>query len=317
MSVTYKDIALYSQKASVAGTEKLPVSDTQYITPSQIAGMAFSTGAKVALLEALKKVAWTDANGQTYIDGLWNALLGDLQVSSLSAVYSPGTAVILDSMALDDLRPYLTVTATFSDGSTAVVTGYTLSGSLDAGTNTITATYGSFTATFTATALHNYAEVLSNWIYHPNNNGGTAAYSDGKIRMKCGNSSDVSNWSVWVADGKKTLWSAVNGKSVKVRMKVSDYNYAGLGAFGLGVYQSSSITSLGASYAKRVSLDGEWTLADDGYYETTSAFVCDIANFTSGTLSPGANATFGLWCYARSTSNYQEIYDVQIYEVTP
>jgi hypothetical protein len=39
MSVTYKDIDLLSQKSSVAGTEKLPVSDTQYITPSQIAGL--------------------------------------------------------------------------------------------------------------------------------------------------------------------------------------------------------------------------------------------------------------------------------------
>ena len=38
MSVTYKDIALYTQKASVAGTEKIPVSDTEYITPAQIAG---------------------------------------------------------------------------------------------------------------------------------------------------------------------------------------------------------------------------------------------------------------------------------------
>ena len=40
MSVTYKDIATYSQKASVAGTEKIPVSDTEYITPKQIAGLA-------------------------------------------------------------------------------------------------------------------------------------------------------------------------------------------------------------------------------------------------------------------------------------
>lgn len=33
---TYKDINLLTQKAAVAGTEKLPVSDTEYITPSQI-----------------------------------------------------------------------------------------------------------------------------------------------------------------------------------------------------------------------------------------------------------------------------------------
>lgn len=36
MSVTYKDIDLLTQKSSVAGTEKLPVSDTEYISPDQI-----------------------------------------------------------------------------------------------------------------------------------------------------------------------------------------------------------------------------------------------------------------------------------------
>ncbi len=39
MAVTYKDIDQLSQKSNISGTEKLPVSDTQYITPSQIAGM--------------------------------------------------------------------------------------------------------------------------------------------------------------------------------------------------------------------------------------------------------------------------------------
>lgn len=37
MAVTYKDIDQLSQKSSVAGTEKIPVSDTQYLTPAQIA----------------------------------------------------------------------------------------------------------------------------------------------------------------------------------------------------------------------------------------------------------------------------------------
>lgn len=37
MAVTYKDIDQLLQKSVVAGTEKLPVSDTQYITPVQIA----------------------------------------------------------------------------------------------------------------------------------------------------------------------------------------------------------------------------------------------------------------------------------------
>ena len=40
MSVTYKDIDQLSQKSTVAGTEKIPVSDTQYLTPEQISGLS-------------------------------------------------------------------------------------------------------------------------------------------------------------------------------------------------------------------------------------------------------------------------------------
>ena len=36
MAVTYKDIDLLTQKSTLAGTEKLPVSDTEYLTPAQI-----------------------------------------------------------------------------------------------------------------------------------------------------------------------------------------------------------------------------------------------------------------------------------------
>ena len=36
MTVVFKDIDTLSQKASLAGTEKIEVSDTEYITPNQI-----------------------------------------------------------------------------------------------------------------------------------------------------------------------------------------------------------------------------------------------------------------------------------------
>ena len=45
MAITGKDIGQLSQKSSVAGTEKLPVSSTEYISPSQIAGLARQTPA--------------------------------------------------------------------------------------------------------------------------------------------------------------------------------------------------------------------------------------------------------------------------------
>lgn len=43
MAVTYKDIGQLTQKSSLAGTEKIVVSDTQYITPAQIAASATPT----------------------------------------------------------------------------------------------------------------------------------------------------------------------------------------------------------------------------------------------------------------------------------
>lgn len=36
MTVVFKDIDTLSQKATMAGTEKIEVSDTEYITPNQI-----------------------------------------------------------------------------------------------------------------------------------------------------------------------------------------------------------------------------------------------------------------------------------------
>lgn len=44
MAITHKDINLLTQKATIAGTEKLPVSDTEYITTGQITDVVTSDG---------------------------------------------------------------------------------------------------------------------------------------------------------------------------------------------------------------------------------------------------------------------------------
>lgn len=72
-------------------------------------------------------------------------------VSSISAVFNQGQNVVYDTDSLDTLKQYLTVTATYADTSTAVVTNYTLSGTLETGTSTITVAYGGKTTTFTVT----------------------------------------------------------------------------------------------------------------------------------------------------------------------
>ena len=63
MSVTYKDIDQLSQKSTVAGTEKIPVSDTQYLTPAQIA-----TSKQVHLTDESEMPASPDANTLYLID---------------------------------------------------------------------------------------------------------------------------------------------------------------------------------------------------------------------------------------------------------
>ena len=70
-------------------------------------------------------------------------------LESISAVYTQtGDVFVGDS--LDVLKTDLVITATYSDESTAIISAdsYSLSGTLEAGTSVITATYGSKTATF-------------------------------------------------------------------------------------------------------------------------------------------------------------------------
>lgn len=75
-----------------------------------------------------------------------------MAVSSISAVYTQ-SGTVYDTDSLNSLKADLVVTATFPDQSTAVIPAadYTLSGTLLAGTSTITVSYGGKTASFNVT----------------------------------------------------------------------------------------------------------------------------------------------------------------------
>lgn len=68
-------------------------------------------------------------------------------VTSVSAVIDLGGNTIYTDDTLDTLRQYLTVTATFDDSTSEIVTGYSLSGTLTVGTSTITVTYRDVSST--------------------------------------------------------------------------------------------------------------------------------------------------------------------------
>ena len=115
--------------------------------------------AKQALLDCFEHVAWVDDQGQTYYDALHDALYPT--PTSITAVFTQGGATIYDTQTLDDLRQYLVVTAAFDDGTEKAVSNYTLSGTLTAGTSTITVTYQGLTTTFNVTVTHNAARLTA------------------------------------------------------------------------------------------------------------------------------------------------------------
>ena len=116
----------------------------------------FLNTAKQKLVQLLEKVAFVDGNGQSYIDELV-AYLFLSPIDHISVVYTQGDTVIYDIYKLSSLNANLVVTVFYKDGTSARTTDYTLSGTIAAGTSTITATVEDavtsniFTGTFNVT----------------------------------------------------------------------------------------------------------------------------------------------------------------------
>ena len=85
-----------------------------------------------------------------------------ITLSSITAVYTQ-SGTVYDTDTLDSLKTDLVVTAIYSDSSTATVpsTDYTLSGTLTAGTSTVTVTYQNKTDTFNVTVTQ--SSILYDW----------------------------------------------------------------------------------------------------------------------------------------------------------
>lgn len=106
-----------------------------------------TVAAKQAILQLAQKVAYVDDAGQDYYDALYNAFYPK-SVTSITAVFQQSGVTIYENSNIEILRNFLTVTAFYDDNTSEEVTTYTLSGTLTAGTSTITATYAGKSATF-------------------------------------------------------------------------------------------------------------------------------------------------------------------------
>lgn len=88
MAVSYKDINTLSQKATIAGTEKIPVSDTEYITPSQIADAALPSVTQQDNGKALSVVSgnWSPKT-LDFLPSSGGTITGELVINPGNTVY--------------------------------------------------------------------------------------------------------------------------------------------------------------------------------------------------------------------------------------
>lgn len=144
------------------------------------------TAAQIDLLEdAFEHIQWADDAGPQYAAQLISSLRGGESggeepeepdttktLTGISAEYTGGNvAVGTDLTSLSGI----TVTAHYSDGSTVTVTGYSLSGTIAEGDNTITVTYMGQTTTITVTGVAQSADgrtLLHNWVLNDQSDSG-------------------------------------------------------------------------------------------------------------------------------------------------
>ena len=116
---------------------------------------------KLAMDTLFSKIAVKDDDTYSSEYGTIHAWATAINVLSISAVFDQGDNEFYLDTTLEDLKQYLTVTASYDDGTSGVVSTYTLSGELSAGNNTVTVEYGGKSTTFTIT-------VINGWNVTPN-----------------------------------------------------------------------------------------------------------------------------------------------------
>lgn len=277
----------------------------------------WSAEAKEALIACFEQVAWQTPYGQTYLSALETALYPDVHLVSITAAYDQDRP-ILDTNSLDLVKLDLVVTANYSDGTTETLAddAYELSGTLTAGTSTITVSYGGKTDAISVTVKHNYADSLSNWMLTATPD--TAVYENGEISLHCRYSTDISNYYVYTADRAKTLWSAVEGKTLKIRLKVrgndfGDYSDTNKLVWAVVIYKNASVTNVSGDNRQKWKTFTSFAPTNNAAW-VEDTITATIANMTGGTGTPTSESTFGINVYSLSLK-YAYIVDAEIYEV--
>ena len=143
-------------------------------------GGGLGTDSSELLLKVLKSALYTVDVSQMLTQLEESVAQQVVVLTGISVVYTGGA--VIAGTALSALTN-ITVTAQYSDGTSAPVTGYTLSGAIQEGTNTVTVSFGGFADSFTVTGIAEAADPDS---YSVQNNLTNAANSNTATTVAAG-----------------------------------------------------------------------------------------------------------------------------------
>lgn len=274
-------------------------------------GGEISNDLKQALLQLASKVVYIDEHGQTYYNDLYNALYPH-ELMSISATFNQGSNIIYDIDPLTVLNQYLTVVASYSDGTTETISSsdYTLSGNLLEGVSTITVYYEGFTDTFNVNVTHmaGYYTIVNNLTGCTTNNSATAIQENTSYTATITASAGytLSGATVTITMGGNILTGVFSNGTISIPNVTGDLVIT-------VVASAITVSSISAVYTQTgvvYTTDTLNSLKDDlvvtaNYSDSTTAIV-PAADYTlSGTLSEGTSII--TVSYGGKTTNFNVI----------
>ena len=175
-------------------------------------GKILTDSVKTAIIDLFNHVAFTDGNAQTYIQSLETAWGSAATLNFITAIFTQGSAVIYENDSLDTLTQYLAVTGNYSIGQTTyteAITNYTLSGTLEEGTSTITVTYENKTATFTVNVTSSFPSEYQKVEYIGASGSQGVVFDD----IKAPNATELAKYEYDI-DCKFDEWNSVSGTNI-------------------------------------------------------------------------------------------------------
>lgn len=272
-------------------------------------GTGLSAEIKSALMAVVENIGlWKDGNGQIYIDNLRTALY-NAPLSSISAVYTQSKTVYV-SDNLDVLKDDLVVTGTYTDGSSAIVTDYTLSGTLTVGTSMITVSKNGKTATFEVTVTASRVPATGITL-----NNTTLSFTSGDAvqliaTVEPSNSTDTVVWSsseevvatvenglvTPVSDGSCVIYAAAGDITVECSVTVS----LPLTGYNIGNPFLTKVDGMPSSVAStEEEAQGKWYKA---LYNTWANNI-GVSNLGYAYLHPFTDGTFYIRMVGRTNSD--------------